>query len=709
MQQSCTQHFNIHDATKLQATVACNFVASCMVGFSIDIGPKLRGVTVILVMGKFTKSRKKNNKQKQPPTFTKVKKKVGKKQIPTNVTRVDFKSRQIHFPSQLISMQDSATRIHSYISQLTHHNAHTRVRALSSLHQLASKEHELVRKYLAHLVYKLEPLFTDACVEIQKQLQTFLALLFKLFPSDHFKPYISLLVAYLIASLTHTDSTVQYTAFSIGRDLVESFPREISHHVSSILPRYLDILTGTSLHNSRVQKYPTFSQLVAPRISTRVLAVSNTLDHTMLIFENIKLMSSLLVQKTATKSTPNTTQNNKFIAYIAPRLMNAADKHIRIDTSIVLFFTSYLSTSWSHIQELHNSLSHTSLNTQRAEYVIRAFSAIIDTYILIPQILTTVVLEGVESSLVEEYFTQEDSWTIEFYQFFSEQFPIETSNSALIHSLQCVNSRILDLYISMHIFAKPDSPLDKNKIIEFVDGLSLSSGDVTSLISKLKIFLLCNQTDCGCSHLIQVISRNIWDFLQQSDKIEEKLNFVVLLMDYYLELTSSELLQSFDVIIKHLPSLVQNEMIEDTACNMVNSLSRMFNLSCLPPTVSSYRNTILISLLTNLSNYSSQLQNSIISLSFFSDTDDTEFLYLLGNKVLTNFSTEKSISLLDVLFHSFQTHRNSSVNFTNFITNLSTNTLHGGISQLDITPLALRATCYLRQIPGYLISQPTDS
>ena len=38
MQQSCMQlllhgNFNIHDATKLHATVACNFVASCMVGF----------------------------------------------------------------------------------------------------------------------------------------------------------------------------------------------------------------------------------------------------------------------------------------------------------------------------------------------------------------------------------------------------------------------------------------------------------------------------------------------------------------------------------------------------------------------------------------------------------------------------------------------------------------------------------------------------
>ena len=42
MQQSCMQlllhgKFNIHDATKLHATVACNFVASCMVGFILFI------------------------------------------------------------------------------------------------------------------------------------------------------------------------------------------------------------------------------------------------------------------------------------------------------------------------------------------------------------------------------------------------------------------------------------------------------------------------------------------------------------------------------------------------------------------------------------------------------------------------------------------------------------------------------------------------
>ena len=48
VQQSCTQHFNIHDATMLfatllhgkfnihDATVACNFVASCMVGFRFN-------------------------------------------------------------------------------------------------------------------------------------------------------------------------------------------------------------------------------------------------------------------------------------------------------------------------------------------------------------------------------------------------------------------------------------------------------------------------------------------------------------------------------------------------------------------------------------------------------------------------------------------------------------------------------------------------
>ena len=650
-------------------------------------------------MGKSNRLKKKNNKQKQPPTFTKLKKKVGKKQIPTNATRVDFKSRQIHLPSQLISLQDPCTRLSSHIAQLTHHNANTRVRAISSLHQLASKEHELVRKSLANLLYKLEPLFTDTCVDIQKQLQIFLALLFKLFPSNDFKPYISLIVAYLIASLTHPNFTVQYTALNIARNLVESFPREISHHISRILPKYLSLLTGTYIHDIKTHKYPTFSQLVVPRVSTRVLAVSNTSDHVMLIFENINLMSSLLIQQTPNSFTPNRLQNNKYIVYIAPRLIKSADNSIRIQNNIVLFFTAYLSVSWSHVKELHASLSQT---TVKSEHVIRTFSAIIDTYMLIPNILTRVVLENMESSLVDEYYVQEGKWIVEFYQFFDMHFPIESANSGVVHGLQGINTRILDLYISMHLFANPDIPFDKSKAIEFIQTISLSNDEVTSLISKLKILKFCKQTGstCGCSHLTQLIYDIIWNFLQQNGNKQELLQFTVFLLDYYLELTNSELQQSLDAIFKYLPSLVQHVIPEDTACNMVDSLSRMFNRSCVPLSIFSFRNVIILSLLTSLSRYTSPLQNTIIHLAFFSDSDDPVFLCSLGNRIMTNLPTDKSISLLDVLFHSFQTHNLSSDNFTNFIANITTNTPQN-------TPLVLRAARYLKQTS--LISQSVDS
>ena len=664
-------------------------------------------------MGKSAKFKKKNNNnKKQTPAFTKIKKKVGKKQTPTNATRVDFKSRQIHFPSQLISSQDSSARLSSHLTQLTHHNANTRVHAISSLFQLASKEHELVRKSLANLLYKLEPLFTDTCVDIQKQLQAFLALLFKLFPSEDFKPYISLLVAYLVASLTHPDSTVQYTALNISRNFVEAFPREISHHLYTILPKYLSLLTGTYLHNNTTQKYPTFSQLVAPRVSTRILAVSNTTDHVTLIFENIKQMSSLLIPQTENKSIPNTTQNNKHTLYIAPRLIKTADKSIQLHNNILLFFTAYLSVSWSHAKELHTSLSQTYLSTKNSEHVIRKFSAIIDTYMLIPKFITPDVLQGMEATLLEEYSTQEASWVVEFYKFFSVHFPIEAANSALLDSLHTVNYRVLYLYISVHMFVNPDIPFDKNKAIEFIENLTLNSDDVTFLVSKLKILKFCKQSDatCGCSHLISLICRIIWDYLQQNDNKHKMLNFVVFILGLYLGISNDELLQSLDSIIKHLPSLVQNEIPEDTSCEMVDYLSHMFRYCCVPLSISLSRSLILLSLLKSLSKYSSLLQNKIINLAFFADTDDSEFLCSLGSEVLTNLPTDKSISLLDVLFHSFQTHNSSSDNFTIFLTNLSTNTPHSRHSQLDIdTPLALRAACYLTQISLSTSTQSNDS
>ncbi|KAI6653631.1 Testis-expressed sequence 10 protein-like [Oopsacas minuta] len=623
-------------------------------------------------MGKPRNSKKKTNKKSQPPTFTKVKKKVGKRQLPANTTRIDFKSRQIHLPSQLAN-EGTTSRISTYIQQLKHHNVNTRVRAINSIQQIATKESEFFKNVLANVLYGIGPIFTDVNVEVQKEFRNFLAVLFTLFPADNFTPYFSLIIAYLIASLTHTDVNIKTTALNMGRSLVTLFPNETSHHVHVILPKYLSLLTGYNPHNLRSRKTPTFSQLVAPRISTNLLAVNNTLEQSMLIFENIKITSALLVPhaKSHTSSNTNSTPSNKYIVHIPPRLFHTSKQSIEIHESIVGFFTTFLSVSWSDLKELHSSLSNSSLSTNKIEHIVNTISTIIDTYMLIPCILTIDVLDQIECSLTKEYSSNEESWITELYSFFSCNFPIEIAGSCSIASLR-LNYQILNLYISVHIFSNPDKPFSKQEVTEFIDNLELTSDDVIKLISILVMLQFCKQKEstCDCPHIIQLICDKIWNYLHQNCGKEEILEFLIFLLDYYFELTDNYLLVHLNNILNEFSSMVQQcKLTESLTDKMVYSLSRMFARSHVPLAIVSSRNDIIISLLTSItqSEYSELLQSRIIHLAFFSNINDSDFLNTLLNDVITRLSIDNSLCLLDVLFISYKTHIRISANFSKFL------------------------------------------
>ena len=644
-------------------------------------------------MGKTKRQKKTSNRKTQPPAFTKVKKKVGKKQIPTNATRVDFKSRQIHLRSQLASVYDSTSRLSTYLQQLKHHNDNTRVHAIESLQQLATKEPGILDKSLSNVMYSLEPLFTDDNSEVQKQFRVFLTFLFSNFPADQFIPYISLTVAYLLAALTHHNVTVQTTGLYLGRNLVTFLPREISHHVHTILPKYLSILTGnTHYHNLRTNRL-TFSQLVTPRVSTNILSVKTTLDQCMLIFESIKLASALLVPPAKSPTFHDTSTLIGHTVLIAPRFSNVLDRSIIIHDSVVVFFTSYLSTSWFHFKELHSSLSNSSLPSLRIEQATSTISTIIDTYMLIPRVLTINVLGEIESSLVEDYSSREEAWVEEIYTFFNQNFPIEIARSNPAFGLQSLNWKFLSLYVSVHIFSNSDKLFAGQKMTDFIESIDITNDDVISLTSILDILKVCKQTEytCGCSHLIQTICGIVWDYLQQNSA-KSVLNFVIFLLEYYCEISNKELLTYLNNIFTHLlPLLQQCKLTESTICKIVNSLSYMLTRSCTPPPILPALNGIILYLLTSLTNleYSQQLQEKVIHLTFFSDLDDFNFLHSILNDVMVYLSTEKLLCLLDVLFASYKTNIHKS-SFSRFLKELSTIT-----NQTDILH---RINCYLLQL-----------
>ena len=645
-------------------------------------------------MGKTKKQKKKvSNKKTQPPAFTKVKKKVGKKQIPTNATRVDFKSRQIHLRSQLASVYDSTSRLATYLQQLKHHNVNTRVHAIESLQQLATKEPGIFDKSLSNIIYSIETLFTDDNNEVQKQFRVFLTFLFSNFPADQFIPFISLTVAYLLAALTHHNVTVQTTGLCLGRSLVILLPSEISHHVHTILPKYLSILTGNPhLHNMRTNKLA-FSQLITPRVSTNILFVKTTLDRCMMIFESIKLTSSLLIPLAKSPTFHDTSTLIGHTVHIVPRFSNVLDKSITVHNSIVLFFTSYLSTSWSHFKELHSSLSNSSLAALRIEQAISTISTIIDTYMLIPRVLTMNVLDKIESSLVENYSSSEEAWVEEIYTFFNQNFPVEIARASSASNLESLNWKFLNLYISVHIFANSDKLFAGQRVSAYIESINITNDDVISLTSILDILKVCKQTEntCDCSHLIQTICRIVWQYLQQNSA-KSALNFVIFLLEFYCEVYNKELLTYFNTIFTHLlPLLQQCRLTESITLKIVSSLYFMLTRSCTPPSILSARNAIILYLLTSLTNseYSQQLQERIIHLTFFSDLDDFNFLHSLLNDVIAYLSTEKSLCLLDVLFSSYKTNVHDS-SFSRFLKELSTIS-----NQTDIIN---RMNCYLIQL-----------
>ena len=644
-------------------------------------------------MRKTKRQKKTSSKKTQPPAFTKVKKKVGKKQIPTNATRVDFKSRRIHLRSQLASVYDSTSRLSTYLQQLGHHNVNTRVHALESLQQLATKEPGIFDKSLSNVMYSIEPLFSDDNSEVQEQFRVFLTFLFSNFPADQFIPYIPLTVAYLLAALTHHNATVQTTGLYLGRSLVMLLPREISHHVHTILPKYISILTSsTHHHNLRTNKL-TFSELITPCVSTNILSVKTTLDQCMLIFENIKLTSSLLVPLAKSPTYHDTSTLIGHSVHVAPRFSNVLDRSIPVHVSIVVFFTSYLSTSWSHFRELHSSLSNSSLTAFRLEQATSTISTIIDTYMLIPRVLTINVLDKIESSLVEDYSISEEAWVEEIYIFFNQNFPVEIARSNLASNSHSLNWKFLNLYISVHIFANSDKLFAGQKVSDFIESIDITNDDVISLTSILDILKVCKQTEyaCECSHLIRTICGILWEYLQQNSA-KDVLDFVIFLLEYYCEISNKELLAYFNTIFTQLlPLLQQCRLTESITCKIVNSLSYMLTRSCTPPSILSARNGIILYLLTSLTNseYSQQLQERVIHLTFYSDLDDFNYLRSILNDVTAYLATEKSLCLLDVLFTSYKTNVHNT-SFSRFLKELSTID-----NQTDIVH---RINCYLLQL-----------
>ena len=677
-------------------------------------------------MRKLNRTKRKSKltkKPSQPPAFTKKKKKVGRKQVAANVTRVDFKTRRIHLPSQLTSHQDSSTHLNTLLSQLRHHNANTRLHALTALQQLAHKDPQLIRHSLSNIINRLEPLFTDS--HLLKQIHSFLSLLFSLTPPELISPHIPLLIAYVNVALAHPQSSIQSTALEIGRSLLSFFPREISHHAQRILPKYLALMDSHSISHQLTGRTPTFSQLVTPVISTHSLTLSHTLEQCRLVFENILSTLTLLIRDSSNDVTPppsTLSHTNSPVAYIPPRGLLSTRKPVELDSGIVSFYSSYIPVGWSQFKELHNSLSKSSLTSERLQGTLKTLSAIIDTYILLPQLVTVKLLNQVECSIAKYHTSQKQPWISEFYNFTDINFPVEATSLSLHRetshpkpktdstnhdALSHLNKRIINLYVSLHTQTKLNLRINSDKVLKYIQTLALSHDDVTALISILQSLRGCKRdsSECECPHLIQGVSTLIWNYLQESGSREEVLDFVLFLLDFYFELTNTDLMLHVDSMLSSLSSLVQDPISNATASCLVKSLSRLYTHSCASSSLISSRGSIILSLLQYLPHcQSQQLQRSIINLAFFSDLDNTEFLDSTY-ELITCIPIDISLHLLDVLIalSENQSKHSQVLPFLQKLKENSSPSPHSLQSDTSVSPLVMRAVSYLNhQYPSLI-------
>ncbi|TPX68577.1 hypothetical protein SpCBS45565_g03067 [Spizellomyces sp. 'palustris'] len=206
--------------------------------------------------------------------FRKSKLKVGKKKpLPTNQTDVSFRSQAIVVPSQSILDEKASSdlvnsrkqSLKDIIVQLKHYNAQTRKDALVGIKDLQNRHPEALHAHLSTLFDALSRLLVDDDGNVRKTLLSFLKELMPTVPKGHFRPFMSLLMAYTCSAMTHISEDIRLDGLKFLRIWQDNYPALIATYADKVIPNFLSMLSTGSKSQSSSSIGTGSSLLVNPR------------------------------------------------------------------------------------------------------------------------------------------------------------------------------------------------------------------------------------------------------------------------------------------------------------------------------------------------------------------------------------------------------------------------------------------------------------
>ncbi|KND03679.1 uncharacterized protein SPPG_01147 [Spizellomyces punctatus DAOM BR117] len=261
--------------------------------------------------------------------FRKTKLKVGKKKPPaTNQTDVSFRSQAIVVPSQsIIDEKASSDLVNSrkqslkdIIVQLKHYNAQTRKDALVGIKDLHNRHPEALHAHLSTLLDALSKLLVDDDGNVRKTLLSFLKDLMPTIPKGHFRPFMSLLMAYTCSAMTHISEDIRLDGLRFLRIWQDNYPDLIATYADKVIPNFLSMLSTGGKSQSSSSIGTGSSLLVNPRsqlgsAKSRVDVLDSLHRFLQLVLETGNDTWWFLAMSTRSEDSASTDQAPEFVAY----------------------------------------------------------------------------------------------------------------------------------------------------------------------------------------------------------------------------------------------------------------------------------------------------------------------------------------------------------------------------------------------------------
>ncbi|KAJ1918454.1 rRNA processing protein [Mycoemilia scoparia] len=192
----------------------------------------------------------KKKKQEKAQDFKKVKLKVGKKKAPANnFTDTSFQSKSIVLSTQSISIDKSSeltnTRNHTLkelLVQIKHFSPSVRKDAIMGLRDLLTQHPTLLDHKLGDIINSTAKLMIDNEHLVRKTCQSLYEYMLESMSESDFAPFVSIIVAFVCAGMTHILDDIRADALKFLDMLVPLIPNSLGNYADSIMPNFFSLL-----------------------------------------------------------------------------------------------------------------------------------------------------------------------------------------------------------------------------------------------------------------------------------------------------------------------------------------------------------------------------------------------------------------------------------------------------------------------------------